>query len=180
MTQAINILNNNLSSGLLNFLDRKTREENSSGFNYRIARPNPVNANSHEEDGFLDWLNNVEFVSVTNVSKISQNRIFYSDRLVVKFKLVEKYRAQFVLLRGLFAFRKPSGISITSDRVDNSFTVELQVSAEKEAAVYFDSTFKWLTKEIRFKQVLKEVIRFESKVKHEQALLSSTLINSVR
>jgi hypothetical protein len=99
---------------------------------------------------------------------------------VVKFELVEKYRTQFVLLRGLFAFRKPSGISVSSDRADNSFTVELPATVEKEAIAYFDSTFNWLTKEIRFKQVLKEVIRFESKVKHEQALLSSTLINSVR
>ena len=99
------------------------------------------------------------------------DKVFQKERFNLKFTLTEKYNSYFPLLRGLFQFRKPPGLIISSDRFDKSFLIEFSSDNEEKSIVFFEIVFHWLSKEVRFKEVLREVIRFEQEVSREQAIL---------
>lgn len=180
MTQAAKVLNGGHNFNILNLVTNKTKNNNESKFNLKLVRNDSNDAELNSKNSIVTWFERSEFVTDINVSIVPESRLFYKERVIVKFKLAEKYNSFFVLLKGLFGFRKPKGVSITVDRSDRSIIVELSSNNENETIAYFESTFKWLAKEARFKEVLKEVIRFEQKVNREQALLVSALQRSVR
>jgi len=180
MTQAANVLNGGHNFNIINFVNSKTKNNNVSKFNLKLVRNDIDDVELNSKNSIVTWFERSAFVTDINVTVLPESRLFYKERVVLKFRLSEKYNSFFVLLKGLFGFRKPKGVSITSNRSDKSFTVELSSNNENESIAYFETIFKWLSKEARFKEVLKEVIRFEQKVVLEQALLVSSLQNSAR
>jgi hypothetical protein len=179
MTQAANILYKGHNFNILNFVDQKIRTKREPKFDHKVIRNDLKNIDQASANTVVKWFEQSGFVDVISLTVVPQGKLFYKERTILTFTLTEKYNTFFVLLRGLFGFKKPSGVTISSDRNDKSFAVEFQVSNKDEIIKYFETIFQWLSKEARFKEVLREVIRFEQKVNREQALLLSALQHSV-
>ncbi len=172
------IVNQEYNVNFLNILNQKEKNTGESNFNYRIIR-NDSNY-SAKENRIVQWLIQSEFVSGLTFTILPGGKLFHKERLNLKFSLPEKYNRHFILLNSFFLFRKPTGLLISSDRADKSFTVDVVLDNEKSIIAYFETIFGWLSKEIKFKAVLKEVIRFEKRFNHEQALLVSALQSAIQ
>lgn len=164
--------------GISNFVDRQVTGIEETQFDYIVIRNNSK-PSQDRGNTVWQWFNQSDLVSRLSFKVIPADKIFHKERFILKFALAEKYASYFPLLKGLFGFRKPSGLNISSDRSDRSFVVEFSSDIEDKSVAYFTTIFRWLSKEVHFKAVLKEVIRFEQKVNREQSLLLSALQNAV-
>ena len=172
-------LKHNNNSSMFNLSDAREKNIEETQFDYIVIRKNLNRPVQHCSNVFL-WFSQSEFVGNLNFSTIPSDRVFQKERFILKFALAEKYKSHFALLRGFFQFRKPPGLFISADRSDKSFAVEFSSDIEEKSIAFFETVFHWLYKEVRFKDVLKEVIRFEQKIHREQALLLSALQTTVR
>lgn len=172
-------IHHNYNSGILNLANVEDKGLEETQFDYILIRRNPKNP-VQDSNIVAQWFSKSEFVANLSFSEIPTDKIFPQERFHLKFNLAEKYNSYFPLLRGLFQFRKPSGLTISADRSDRSFSVEFNADIEEKSLVFFETVFHWLSKEVRFKEVLREVIRFEQKINREQVLLLSALQNAVK
>lgn len=143
-------------------------------FDYILVRNNQAVALTARRT-VAQKLEQTGFAANVNLTVLSPDKIFSDERLILHFSLPQKYKSQFALLRGMFAFRRPGGIHVNANPDDRSFTAEFQSKDESAAIAYFDFVFQWLAREVRFKTVLREIIDFQEKVNKEQALLVSSL-----
>lgn len=173
------IINHNYNSAILNLIGAKENGIEENQFDYIIIRRNPE-ASEQNSSSLFQWFAQSGFVTNLDFSSIPADKVFQKERFTLKFTLAGKFSAYFALLRGLLEFRKPSGLIISADRSDKSFAVEFTADSEEKSIAFFETIFQWLSKEIRFKEVLKEVIRFDQKIKGERALLASSLYSSLR
>ena len=157
---------------------------NFHNFDFKVSEKSYINATSkasnisglaEPDTKLITWLNGSKIVTTLNYRLISAGKLFQHDRLVLKFGLTEQYTGNFVLLRGLIEFSRPKEISITSDRINKSFELELNTSETQIIQEYLEKIFKWLLKEIKFKAVLKEVIELQNRVRAEQDILYSKM-----
>lgn len=126
-----------------------------------------------------EWLNASGFISALHSTVLSATGLFQNGRLIVTFVLNESYRDKFALLRGLLEFSRPKGITISANRLDRTF--QLQVSPDQVDRIkeYLETILNLLAEEIRFKASLKSVIAFENKVRLEQEKVYEALWASV-
>ncbi len=127
-----------------------------------------------------DWFEKSSFLVPVEFQTIRAGEIFKADRLIVKFKLSDTYRDQFVLLRGLLSFSRPKEISISANNFQKTFELHLGKDQAEAVTTYLDKILDLLTKEIKFKKSLKAVLRFEQSIKLEQAKLYKALGTSVQ
>lgn len=173
------VINPQYNSSILNVDHAEQNIIEETQFDYIIVRNNRK-APSQNTSSLAQWFAKSEFVTNLNFSTIPADKVFQRGRFNLKFKLTDKYNPYFPLLRGLFQFRKPHGLTISADRFDKSFLIEFTSDNEEKSIAFFATIFHWLSKEVRFKEVLKEVIRFEQKISREQTLLLSALQSAVK
>lgn len=132
------------------------------------------------EDPLFRWLKNSNLLKPVKSTTIAANKIFLTDRVIIKFELSNDYRKHFVLLRGLLEFSRPKGIVISAHSSEKIF--ELHIGNNQAAAVisYLDIILKSFIKEINFKKSLKSVLRFEQTMKLQQAKLYNNLKASIQ
>lgn len=158
-------------------------------FNYFIGSKNNSAQKNHQvfdepksgpEQLLLKWLENSKVLKPVKSTTIAANRIFLTDRVIIKFELSNDYREHFVLLRGLLEFSRPKGIAISAHNSEKNF--ELHIGNDQAAAVisYLHIILQSFIKEINFKKALKSVLVFEQTVKQQQAKLYNTLKVSIQ
>jgi hypothetical protein len=126
-------------------------------------------------DRLINWLSKVNYITGIQYSVIAAGQLYLKDRLIVKFTLKESYAPNFVLLRGLFEFGKPSGIIISANKTDKTFTLDVLSTEIENSLQYLETIFNWLAKEIKFKETLKEVILLKKEIRRKEALAYENL-----
>jgi hypothetical protein len=145
----------------------KTNPEDQSTNNHKI----------HEDLSHLQTrLNNTEVLTVAAVSVIPTAALFVSNKYKVTLKLSPAFSKHFVLLRGLFEFSQPKTVVMSSSTKDQIFEVEMLETQIDHVLSYIETILTWLRREIKFKEALATIIRFEKRVKEEQASLYSKLL----
>jgi hypothetical protein len=126
------------------------------------------------------WFERSNVIRSVTFKAIPAGEIFQADQVIVKFRLEDLYQDQFVLLRGLLEFSRPKEISISSNKGEKSF--QFQIGRDKVLAIstYLDKIIDLFVKEIRFKESLKAVIRFEQATRVEQTRLYRELRTTIQ
>jgi hypothetical protein len=132
------------------------------------------------DDSFQRWFERSNVIEPVTFKPILAGEIFGADQVIVKFSLRDLYQDQFVLLRGLLEFSRPKEISISSNNSEKTF--QLHFGRDKVLAIttYLDKILALFAKEIRFKESLKAVIRFEQATRLEQSRLYRELRTTIQ
>jgi hypothetical protein len=132
------------------------------------------------DDSFQRWFKNSNVIEPVTFKSIPAGEIFGADQVIVKFRLADLYEDQFVLLRGLLEFSRPKEISISSNNSEKTF--QFHIGRDKVLAIttYLDKILALFAKEIRFKESLKAVIRFEQATRLEQSRLYRELRTTIQ
>jgi|GEM_PF-4590970 len=93
---------------------------------------------------------------------------YSEDRVILKFALADNFVGHFPLLRGLFGFGKAAHVVVDADSTDKTFVIEVSSGYAESVIPYFEKIFSWLTKEVKFKSALKQVIQLQKEVKRSQ------------
>ncbi len=171
-----NIPNGN--SNIYNFLNSSTiQEANTNQLDKVWNTFKPLNIRNEDAVvAIVQWLGQSKFLSKIDYKLIPavlyQEHAFSGQHnVVLTFALADKYASHFILLRGLFEFGKKHGITISSDRATKTFSIEVLSNQSTAILNYFETIFNWLAKEVHFKASLKEIIKFEDRVRAERTLV---------
>jgi hypothetical protein len=118
-------------------------------------------------------------ISVVALQVVPADRIIRRKRYFITFKLNDHFAKHFVLLSGILEFSRPKDIKVSRHKIARIFEVELSEMQAGRFSSYMQTILTWLIKEIKFKESLKDLIAFEKKVKQEQAILYSSVIDSL-
>lgn len=127
------------------------------------------------ENALFQWLKKSPVLSADVLRVLPAGRLMRSAHLYAKFRLHPDYAKHFVLLRGLFAFSQPKHIDITVDKADASFEVRLSETDVPRVLQYVETIIARLQQEIRFKDSLRVIVKYEEKLKAEQVRLYEAL-----
>src|SRR5688572_4044286 len=119
MTQIAAFADNDQRANFLNYflgLKNNTRQQNLKV----LAEPKSV-----AEKVLWRWLENSVLLKPVKSTTIAANKIFLTDRVIIKFELSDEYREHFVLLRGLLEFSRPKEITISVQRADKTFELHI-------------------------------------------------------
>jgi len=132
------------------------------------------------DDSFQRWFERSNVIKPVTFKTIPAGEIFGADQVIVKFRLGDLYQDKFVLLRGLLEFSRPTEISISSNNSEKTF--QFHIGRDKVLAIttYLDKILDLFAKEIRFKESLKAVIRFEQAIRLEQSRLYRELRTTIQ
>src|SRR6478752_6029334 len=123
------------------------------------------------ENAFLSLIQFFKTSKITNAvfyKFIPAGNLAYKERLIIQFSLNKEYAAYFPLLRGLLAFGKTVGVSISSNTLSKTFEVEIHSGRAQHALPYFAIIFSEVLKEEKFRRALKKVILVQQQVKDLQ------------
>lgn len=125
-------------------------------------------------------------LSLGGISKVSENSV--SQKEMVKIfnqksgemiqgmcRLEKDFESLFPLFKGIAGLGKPSSLVLTFSNEDKSIFYTFESKRIREIEQFFTRVLTLLQKEVRFKQVLKEVIANRQRFKAEQSLLQSSL-----
>ena len=126
-------------------------------------------------DRLLTRLNKTQVLSVIASKVVPAGALFVSNKYIVRVKLLPEFSKSFVLFRGLLEFSRPKSVTIVSYSKDEIFEIEILETQIEYILSYIETMVGWLIREIRFKEALGAIIRFEKRVKQEQASLYSKM-----
>ena len=133
---------------------------------------------SNFEDQLANILSKSQILSIASVTVVPAGKLFVSSKYRLKVKLTEEFASNFVLVRGLLEFSRPKNIIISSVVKDQTFEIEILETHADSLIAYIETILGWVLNEIKFKKALKAIIKFESRVKQDQAILYSSLYTS--
>lgn len=93
----------------------------------------------------------------------------------ISFQLSGLNNQQFTLLKGMLEFSKPSGIRVYSNRDEHAFLLNFPGKQPEEAVAYLSAVLRSFEKEIRFRSLLREIIRVEQQMNITRSLLYRNL-----
>jgi len=123
------------------------------------------------ENAFLGLIQFFKTSKITNAvfyKFIPAGNLAYKERLIIQFSLTRQYAAYFPLLRGLLAFGKKAGVTISSNTLSKNFEIEIHSERAPHVLPYFTTVFSELLKEEKFKLALKNLILVQQQVKDLQ------------
>jgi hypothetical protein len=175
MIQTVRTFSNGHKFFSREFVEQKKSIKNVKAHNTTLFRRDD---NPEEPPRSLtSWLMASEVITGLSIPSIPSGESFLREDVVIRFSMNEKYRREFGLLKGLFSLGKYPGINVQADSSEKFFTVSLLKEREENSIEYFQQIFQWLVKEVKFKKVIREVVRFEQKIRQEQAMLLRLLQN---
>jgi hypothetical protein len=130
------------------------------------------------ENRLASILAHSQTLSIVSFKVIPAGKLFVSNKYLITVKLTEQFATNFVVLRGLLEFSRPKNITMSSRTKDQTFEIELLETHADHFLTYIQTILGWLINEIKFKQALKAIIKFENRVKQEQAILYSNMRSS--
>jgi hypothetical protein len=127
------------------------------------------------EGVLINVLSKSQVLSIASFTVVPAGKLFVSSKYRITVKLTEEFANNFVLIRGLFEFSRPKNIIISSAVKDQSFEIEILEAQAESFLSYIETIVGWLVNEIKFKNALKAILKFENRIKQEQAILYSGL-----
>ena len=140
-----------------------------------LLKPLPIK-NEESVIKAAQWLNQSALVSKLNYHIVTakDNQL---NNVILKFQLADDVASNFILLKGLFDFGNASAFTVLADRSNQTFELEIKLNDATRVVNVLETIFSWLVKEINFKSKLKEVIRWEQRIREEQALTYKNLFS---
>lgn len=83
------------------------------------------------------------------------------------FKLNEQYLGHAQVLRGLFLLSQPEGSTLSYDRHERAFQLQVDVSREDAASGQLKKAFALFEEEVSFKAQLKNVLKIERRLRNQ-------------
>jgi len=120
-----------------------------------------------------------EIVNIVEHDVRPAGNLYHKDSLLVTFSLSDTYSTRFSLLRGLFGFGKWSGLSTLSDTANKTFQIAISSTHSENALDYFKNIFSELTREIKFKRALKDLLVVQNEANRIQAESLANLAKSI-
>lgn len=143
-------------------------ESNETDLGFRkITRSN---ASYDDRMGLLGWLQAQEIVTLEESTANDS-----AQPPAVKFGLAGMASSHFPILRALIALGRPSTFTIQSDGNKRSFTVRFSADQEAEVKSYLHLVLSLIRAEVRFRQVLRQVLVNQEKFEMEERLLFRNL-----
>ncbi|MCH7400579.1 hypothetical protein ACFOUP_11460 [Belliella kenyensis] len=94
---------------------------------------------------------------------------------VVYFTINESFSSLRGLFRGLTSLGKPGEVILENDASKGLFTLKYYQSNERKVKSYLATLIETVENELRFKQILNQIIENQRKIKAEQSLLLQKL-----
>ena len=161
----------------INFFNYFTGLKNNSNRQNRKVSARPK---GRAEDLLFQWLENSNLLKPVKSTTITANKIFPTDRVLIKFELSNDYRDHFILLRGLLEFSRPKEIAISAHNSEKTFELHIRIDQAAAVRSYLEIILKLFINEINFKKALKSVLQFEHTMKQQQTKLYSNLKASLQ
>lgn len=95
----------------------------------------------------------------------------YSEKIQVTFGVNDKYKAHYILIKGLLTFYRFKELGLSFNRHEKTITVDLRVSNLELLKKLMYEVSNQLSEELKFKAKLKQIIAFEQRYKEEASLL---------
>jgi hypothetical protein len=163
-----NKLANGHSSTIVNLLNPKAKTSS-----YR--KPASIDQPDIYDPAFVEsenaFLSLIQFFKTSKITSavfyrfIPKGNLAYKEALISQFSLMKQYAAYFPLLRGLLAFGKIGGLTISSNAHSKTFEIEIHSGHIQHVPHHFTSIFSELLKEEKFKSALKKVIFVQQQAK---------------
>lgn len=104
--------------------------------------------------------------------------LYYRTRVRLSFALSEDFHAHFVMMKGLIEFYRSKGFTFQYNFKQRAIEIDIEVSQITELQQFLKKISIWLKEELRFKDALKRVLKFENQYKLERAAVYSSLRNT--
>lgn len=158
-----------------NFLAVFNNEKKSSA---EVELAPEVIQENNVETRLINIIARTHAISIVSFKAIPAGKLFVSSKYNIVVKLTAPFANNFVLLRGLLEFSRPKNIRIASCLNNQTFEIEVLETQVDQLLSYIETILGWLVNELKFKETLKTIIKFESRVKQEQTILYSQLRTS--
>ena len=143
-------------------------ESNETDLGFRkITRSN---ASYDDRMGLLGWLQAQEIIALHDSAGDDSG-----NPLTVQFSLAGLASSHFPILRALIALGRPSTFNIQSDGNSRTFTLRYSADQEAEVKSYLHLVLSLIRAEVRFRQVLRQVLVNQEKFEMEERLLFRNL-----
>jgi hypothetical protein len=126
------------------------------------------NVSEHREEAFA--IDNGLF------SKVAP--LFYKNRLRLTFFVSDEYRSRYALLRGIIEFHRPKAFTFLYNRTDKILECDITVHQANALHEFLGSVLQLIECEVKFKEVLKQVIDFEDQCKRISGSVYGSLMRS--
>ena len=100
----------------------------------------------------------------------------YGDRSRFRFDISAGHASHFALIRGLIEFNRPKELNFVFHSETKSFETDIESSHREQLDTLIPLVNTLLLKELRFKNKLKEVIRFEAHYRKEKEKVYSSFL----
>lgn len=130
----------------------------------------------HNEEAFLTSVQLETAVDNVNVNTDSNFAIsnklfgnvipfFYNNRVRLNLFVSEELKTKFAFIKGLIEFYRLKNFSFRYNTEHKSLETDVPVAQVKHLESFFDLVLQRIEEEIKFKEALKNVIRFENEYK---------------
>jgi len=133
------------------------------------------------QDQYLQISDNTNFLVTEDNSQPSQKDVstsfvgdglfnevsplFYRTRVRLSFSLAEEFRSLFIVTKGLIEFYRSKDFLFYYNREQRTIETDIEISQLTELRQFLKKVSAWLKEEIRFKDALKKVLKFEAEYK---------------
>jgi hypothetical protein len=104
------------------------------------------------------------------------SRLKYLDKVQYTFNIAEDYRNHFALIRGLIDFHRSANIQVKFNREERSFEVRVNLQQVDSLIKFLEQVQEWLSREVKFKTALKQVMQFEALYRSQRAAVYDSLM----
>jgi len=126
-------------------------------------------------------LSNHSLINVTDSSVIENilfdkvSPLYYKSRVYFSFSLSDKFKKNFVMIKGLLEFHRSRQFSFEYNFSQKTIDTDIEVSQLGDLRAFLHDVSIWLTQEIKFKETLKTILDFENQYKVARSLVYALL-----
>ena len=94
--------------------------------------------------------------------------LYYKTRIHLQFSISERYRSQYVMIKGLIEFHRPKRFSFNYSAPPRVIEIDVDVKQLDELTLFLARVLVWLQRENQFRLALKIALEFESRYRLER------------
>ena len=135
-----------------------------------------------QEEQYLNILTSSQAAASIDIIEKSNQRLFhfnnplfgkvtplyYKKRIHLQFSISEKYRAHYVMIKGLIEFHRSKDFSFNYNASHRAFEIDVDVNQLEELSLFLSKVLVWLQRETRFRLALKIALEFENRYRLER------------
>jgi len=105
--------------------------------------------------------------------------LFFSDgRVHLTLSVSDKFKQDFILIRGLVEFHRPKHLLFSYDAKHRSVGIDITLNQFGQLRTFLSQVFEWVVKEKQFRYALKLAIEMENRYRLERDSIYGILKNS--